>query len=102
MRVKNYSTYIVSGGGALIEFAHDQKKAVILAYWDGFIDFGVGCTFYLEYFRFAPEIKFGMGFNNIITPWEKRQGYLDPDDRRYSDALSRLATRLFTLTFNFE
>lgn len=102
VRINNYRPYILVGGGAMVDFAHDQKKDVLLDYWDGFIDFGVGCTFYFEYFRFSPEIKFGMGFSNILTPWEKRKGYLDPEGQKYTDALSKLTTRIFTITFNFE
>ena len=102
VRINNYRPYLIAGVGGLIDLAHDQKKAVLLDYLDYFIDFGFGCTFYTEYFRFSPEIKFGLGFNNIITPWNKRTGYLNPDDQKYSDALSRLTSRIFTLTFNFE
>lgn len=105
VRVMDSRPYLLLGGGINIDLAHDKTKAVLLDYTDYFIEFGVGWTIYFEYFRFAPEIKFALGFNNILTPWEERMkqpGYLEPDHQKYSDALTKLTSRMFTLVFNFE
>ena len=68
-----------------------------------FIDFGVGCTFYFGYFRFSPELKFALGFNDMLIPWSERPNdVLLPADRKYSDALSRLTSRMLTICLNFE
>lgn len=70
---------------------------------DGFFDFGVGCTIYFQYFRFSPEIKFALGLTDILTPLDERgQDYVSDYNKRFTNAISRLTSRLFTLTFNFE
>lgn len=107
VRIKNYGIYVVAGGGVLFDFSHEQTNPILLNYFDYFVEFGVGCTFYTKYFRFSPEIKFALGFNNIHTNWEKRieqvnGGYLNPEWQPYNDALSKLTSRIFTIALNFE
>ena len=41
-------------------------------------------------------------FNNILTPWEDREGYLEPENQKFTQALSKLTSRMFTIAFNFE
>lgn len=106
VRIKNYRFYLFAGGGALFEFSHDQSKPVLSNYVDYFVEFGVGCTIYTEYFRLSPEFKFLMGFNNMITPWEKRLGqqggYIDPSFEPYTRSIDRLTSRVFSFVLNFE
>ncbi len=107
VRIKNYGIYVVAGGGVLFDFSHEQTNPILLNYFDYFVEFGVGCTFYTKYFRFSPEIKFALGFNNVHTNWDQRieqvnGGYLDPDWQPYNDALSKLTSRVFTIALNFE
>lgn len=102
-RVNNYRPYLIGGGGIAFDFGREREKPLLLKQMDYFIDFGVGCTFYFTYFRFSPEIKFAMGFNDLVTPLSERpKDYISEDDKFYTQALSRLTSRLFTFTLNFE
>ncbi|MCQ2344306.1 MAG: PorT family protein [Paludibacteraceae bacterium] len=107
VRIKNYGIYVLAGAGVLFDFSHEQEHPILLEYFDYFVEFGVGCTFYTKYFRLSPEIKFALGFNNIHMNWSRREekingGYLDPEWKPYNDALSKLTSRLFTFSLNFE
>lgn len=106
VRIKNYRMYVFAGGGALFELSHDQSKPVLSKYVDYFVEFGVGCTIYTEYFRLSPEFKFLMGFNNMLTSWDDRlrqqNGYVDPSFEPYTRALDRLTSRVFSFVINFE
>ncbi len=106
VRINNVRPYLLAGGGVLFDLAHDKSKPVLLNYVDYFVEFGVGCTFYFQYFRFSPEIRFALGFDNILTPWDERLAnpgeFLDPEYEKYTNALSKLTTRFLTISFNFE
>lgn len=107
VRIKNYGIYVIAGAGVLFDFSHEQENPLLLEYFDYFVEFGVGCTFYTKYFRLSPELKFALGFNNIHMNWEKREkeingGYLDPEWKPYNDALDKLTSRIFTFALNFE
>lgn len=107
VRIRDYRPYIFVGGGVLFELGHDSSKPVLSRYIDYFVEFGVGCTIYTQYFRLAPEFKFALGFNNMITPWDERMagvgdGFIEPEYEKYNRAISRLTSRLFTFVINFE
>lgn len=102
VRILDFRGYVMAGGGLLYDMTHDQTQAVLLHRYDAYWDVAVGATFYMEYFRLSPELHFGMGMTNILTPLKERDGFVDPDYRKYNDALDKLTTRLFSITFNFE
>lgn len=102
-RIHDYRPYLIVGGGVAFDCYRDKRMPVVLKMFDGFVDFGAGCTIYFPFFRFAPELRFAIGFNNLLEPWEKRAvEYQDPDMKRYNQALSKLTSQMFILTFNFE
>lgn len=99
-RVKNYRPYLIAGAGVYIDFGRDQEKNVLLKFFDNYFEIGVGCDIYFPFFKLAPELKFALGFNDILVPYEDRvQGFVDP---RYTRSISKLTTRWLTLSFNFE
>ncbi|MCQ2341770.1 MAG: PorT family protein, partial [Paludibacteraceae bacterium] len=68
---------------------------------DYFVTFGFGCDFYMQWFKFCPEIRYQVGFKNAITPIDERPE-LAKSDYFYTQALSRLRNQMITITFNFE
>jgi len=102
-RYGNLRPYLIGGGGAYVDLGRDNNLAVLLKPFDPFVEFGVGCDIYFSFFKLAPELKFALGFNNMLTPLEKRDtGSMNENQKIYTQALSKLTSRLITLTFNFE
>lgn len=99
-RVNNYRPYLIAGGGGMTDLSRKKDLPILLKTLDYFIEFGVGCDFYLEYFKLAPEFKFCLGFNDMLE--RERPQIANIEDLRYTDAISKLTSRLFVLTFNFE
>jgi len=75
---------------------------VLLKPIDFFIEFGVGCEIYFSFFKLAPELKFALGQRNLLTSIADRNLSVNQVESKYTDALSRLGSRLITLSFNFE
>lgn len=103
-RYGNLRPYLIGGVGAYVDLGRDNNLAILLKPFDPFVEFGVGCDIYFSFFKLAPELKFALGFNNMLTPLEERgdTGFLKESDKVYTQALSKLTSRLITLTFNFE
>jgi len=102
-RYNNFRPYLIGGGGAYIDLGTDKEKPVLLRPFDVFAEIGVGCDIYFSFFKLAPELKFGLGFTDLLVPLNKRDaGKLSDDDKKYTDVLSKLTSRMLTLTFNFE
>lgn len=102
-RYGNLRPYLIGGGGVYFDLGRDNDNPVQLKMFDPFVEFGVGCDIYFSFFKLAPELKFALGMNNMLTPLDQRDtGLLKESDKVYTQALSKLTSRLVTLTFNFE
>ncbi|HLP05658.1 MAG TPA: outer membrane beta-barrel protein [Paludibacter sp.] len=99
-RKNNYRPYIIWGGGAYIDLGRKTSDVkLILKPIDFYTEFGVGCDLYFSFFKLSPELKFAVGFNDMLTHdyVPSRQA-----DEIYTKAISKLTSRMLTLTFNFE
>jgi hypothetical protein len=56
------------------------------------VEAGVGFDFFLEYFKFSPELRFSYGINNIIVQ----------DETKFANPVNQLNSRIIALSFNFE
>jgi hypothetical protein len=102
-RTGNFRPYLIWGGGVSIDFATSKENPVLLKPVDFYTEFGVGCDIYFSFFKLAPELRYSLGFNDMFVPLDQRtSGQFSPDRQRFSLALSKLTSRMFTLTFNFE
>ena len=102
-RVNNYRPYLIWGGGAGIDLSTDQTKPVLLKPLNFFTEFGVGCDIYFPFFKLCPELKFSLGLNDILTPLDQRNaGGIKDTDRKLTNSISKLTSKMLTLSFNFE
>lgn len=101
-RKRNYRPYLLWGGGAYLDLGRNKDKPVLLKPLDFYTEFGVGCDLYFSFFKLSPELKFAVGLNNVLTPYDERNTGDTADNKLYSIPLSKLTSRMLTLTFNFE
>jgi hypothetical protein len=99
-RTNNYRPYLIAGGGVSIDLSREKENILLLKGADVNIEFGIGCDFYLPYFKFAPELKFCIGMLDVLE--RNRPDLLIISDIKYTNAISRLTSRMLVLTFNFE
>lgn len=104
-REANYRPYITVGGGVSFDLGRSKDRVILQKTMDYFLEIGLGCDLYFPWFKLGPEIRYRIGFNNILTPTsdvEKLEWGLPEDDYFYTDALSRLTNQQISLIFNFE
>ena len=99
-RTNNYRPYVLLGGYGSMEIAPNKGLAVLLKPYDFGIDVGVGCDFYLNMFKLAPELKFSFGLIDILN--KDRKDLKDESLLKYANSLSKATQRMITLSFNFE
>lgn len=100
-REMNYRPYLLAGGGVSFDFGTDKKRPILQKPFDYFVEVGFGCDFYFPWFKLCPQLTYSIGFNNVLTPADKRTE-LPVQDAFYANALNKLLNRQITLTFNFE
>lgn len=97
-RVNNYRVYVLGGGRYSIDMVSQakvkqkDKDIVKLSRNDYGYEIGLGFDFYLEYFKFSPEIKMFQGLPNLLVR----------ENTPYSSPIDALNSKIFFLTFNFE
>lgn len=100
-RKGNYRPYLIWGGGMYWDLGQSASNdtRVLLKPIDFYTEFGVGCDIYFSFFKLAPELKFAIGFNDMLDHDFVPQ---DTSNKKFTQALSKLTSRMLTLTFNFE
>jgi hypothetical protein len=102
-RKTNTRPYIVAGGNFRIDMASYKKlnieEGVFLRLIKGdfYYEFGLGCDFFLTYFKFSPEIKISRGFLNVLAKESSDEGGLD-----YVNAIKGMRSNLIVIAFHFE
>lgn len=99
-RFGNYRPYLLVGGNSTIDLSRQRENEIMLKAPDYGVEFGVGVDFYLPYFKLAPELKFYLGFSDMLE--RDRPEIINFTDLKYTNAITKLTSRMFVLSFNFE
>ncbi|MCU4154455.1 PorT family protein [Carboxylicivirga sp. A043] len=97
-RMHNAKPYLVGGFNTRFDLAKDKQDKLLLNSLDGYLEFGAGFDFYLTYFRLSVEAKMSIGLADMLN----HDGTGEPGDEAYTEALNKLNSRIFCLTFYFE
>jgi len=104
-RINNFRPYITAGPSLKYDFQNHKSinpdKAVYFRTKpvDVFLETGLGCDFYLPYFKFGMELRFSLGLTDVLV---KKYDADNPGYEMYTDALKKVRARMFTICFNFE
>lgn len=99
-RINNYRPYLITGAYGSVELASRKNQPVLLKPFDYGIEIGIGCDFYLPYFKLCPELKFCFGLNEMLE--KDRSDLVDRELMKYSLSLYKATQRMIVLSFNFE
>ncbi len=99
-RYGNYRPYLIGGVSATLDLGRQSENVIMLTQMDYGIEFGVGFDIYLPYFKLAPELKMFLGFGDVLE--RDRPEIQNIADLKYTNAITKLTSRLFILSFNFE
>ncbi|MGC3978774.1 MAG: outer membrane beta-barrel protein [Paludibacteraceae bacterium] len=99
----NFRPYVIGGGGIWWDWGRNKEKAVLLKQFDEMLEVGVGCDIYFSFFKLSPELKFAIGLDNMLVPLSQRDGGLiSEENKKYTNSINKLTTKMITLSFNFE
>ena len=99
-RFNNYRPYIVAGIDPMLDLTVKKQKQYLLNSTDCYLELGMGCDFYLPFFKFIPEIKFLYGLTNIIN--KDRSDLTDETQMIFTQSVNKAKSKMIVLTFYFE
>lgn len=97
-RINNYRFYLIGGIKPTLDLAAKKKipdelmPMIRLKQSDMYGEVGLGLDIYLPYFKFSPELKMGVGIDDMSID----------DNTEYTGAMKYLKSKVFMLSFHFE
>lgn len=100
-RYHNMRPYFTAGAMYTGDLAKDRSEQLKLKNSDVMLTVGMGCDFYMRFFKLCPEVKFCFGLKNLL---EKNRPDLQEDDmtRIFTQSVSKIKSNMVVVTFFFE
>ena len=99
-RFNNYRPYMMCGVNPMLDLTVKKQKQVLLKTFDVYLEVGLGCDFYLPFFKFIPEIKFCYGLTNVLK--KKRDDLTDDSMLIFTESLNKANSKMIVVSFYFE
>ena len=101
-RVNNYRPYLIGGLNMRYDMAarkdYDSDGPYVrLTPMDFYAEFGFGIDFFLQYFKFSPELKVSVGFRDVLVHDPAGGG-----NYKYANSINKLNSYVVMLCFYFE
>jgi hypothetical protein len=101
LRYLNSRPYVTVGMMETFDVGKKRSDYLKFNSADTYLTLGLGCDFYLPFFKLNPEIKFCFGLTDILQ--HKRPDLEDDtESMKITDSLSKVKSNMFILTFYFE
>ena len=100
-RWNNHRPYIMAGINPTINLTGGESDMVRIKRFNTMVEIGLGCDFYLPFFKLIPELKFCFGLGDVLDKNHKNE-LRDANLRSYAGSVSSAQSKMFVLTFYFE
>jgi hypothetical protein len=100
-RYNNHRPYLMAGLNPMLNLSGGGDDYIRLKKYDVYAEVGVGCDFYLQFFKLRPELKFLFGLTNSLDTNHPAQ-LRDKNMLPYAQSVSKAHTKMIVLTFYFE
>ena len=100
-RWNNHRPYVMAGVNPMLNLTGGSQDIVRLNRFNTMLEVGLGCDFYLPFFKLIPELKFCFGLGDVLKKnhqEELRDGNLKP----YAGSVVSAQSKMVVLTFYFE
>ena len=99
-RFNNYRPYLLAGLMASYNLTRSRQSNLLMKPSNVYLELGMGCDFYLRFFKFIPEIKFLFGLSNILET--DRSDLTDKSKLIFTESMQSAKSNMVVLTFYFE
>ncbi len=101
-RFNNHRPYIVAGVNPMLNLSGKDNDYIKLKPFDCFLEVGMGCDFYLPFFKLRPELKFSYSLVNTLDNNHVNE-LKDRNMVMYTNSVvNKTRTKMISLTFYFE
>lgn len=100
-RLRNARPYVTGGVMATFDVGKKKSEPLMFNTADVFLTCGLGCDFYLPFFKLNPEVKFCFGLTDVL---KHRRPDLDDNQEmmKMTESLNKVKQNMMVITFYFE
>lgn len=99
-RFNNYRPYVTAGVSPMLNLTVKKQKQLLLKNFDFMVEVGLGCDFYLPFFKLIPEVKFAFSLLDVLE--KDRSDLLDSNYLKYTQSVDGAVSKMIILSFYFE
>lgn len=97
----NSRPYVTLGAMGTLDVSKKRSDFLQFNTADAYLTVGLGCDFYMPFFKLNPEIKFCFGLTDVLR--HNRPDLVDdPETMKITDSLKKVKNNMIVLTFYFE
>jgi len=100
-RWNNHRPYIVAGINPVINLTGSESDILRIKRYNTMLEIGLGCDFYLPFFKLIPELKFCFGLGDVLDKNHVNE-MRDENLKMYATSVKSAQSKMFVLTFYFE
>ena len=100
-RWNNHRPYIMAGVNPMFNLTGGDQDIVRLKRVNTMLEIGMGCDFYLPFFKLIPELKFCFGLGNALDTGHVNE-LRDENLKAYAGSVDSAKSKMIVLTFYFE
>lgn len=100
-RYHNSRPYVTLGTMAAFDVGKKRSETLMFNTADAYLTVGMGCDFYLPFFKFVPEIKFCFGLTDVLRH-DRPDLVDDPESLKVTQSLKKVKSNMIVVTFYFE
>jgi hypothetical protein len=100
-RFNNHRPYLVTGIVPMLNLTNNSDDYLRLKQYNAYAEIGVGCDFYLPFFKLRPELKFMYSLSDNLDS-KHPSNLRDKNMLPYAMSVSSAHTKIIALTFYFE
>lgn len=100
-RLRNARPYVTVGAMATFDVSKKRSEFLRFNTFDAYLTVGIGCDFYLPFFKLNPEVKFCFGLTDVLQ--HKRPDLADDTETiKMTNSLKKVKSSMIVFTFYFE
>lgn len=99
-RFNNYRPYVLAGMSLMTDLNTGKGQLLRTRPVQPTLDVGLGCEFYLPYFKASPELRFSFGFVDALM--HHRPDLTDAAQQVYTQSITRATPNMVTLLLHIE
>ena len=100
-RFNNYRPYLIAGVSPMINLSDKDQDFIHLKRYDTMVEVGLGCDYYLPFFKLIPELKFCFSLSDTFNKNHVNE-LTDVNKRVFAKSVDQAYNKMIVLTFYFE